>query len=62
MVEHHLPSRQAQEWPEVPKTPYAEGGHLDYPPVADAAIAQQRTKLSLPNYTLLMKQALEGRA
>ncbi|MGR9355056.1 hypothetical protein [Rhizobium leguminosarum] len=62
MVEHQLPSRQARERPEVPKTQYAEGGHLDYPTVADAAIAQQRTKLSLPDYTLLMKQALEGRA
>jgi len=61
MVEHQLPSRQAQERPEMPQTQYAEGGHPGHQAVGDAAIAQERTESSLPDYTLLMKQALQGR-
>ena len=62
MVEDQLPSRQAQERRKGPQTQYAEGGHPDYQAVADAAVAQDRRQSSLPEYTLLMKQALEGRA
>ena len=62
MVEHQLPSRQAPERPEGPQTQYAEGGHPDYQAVPDVAIAQDRRRSSLPDYTLLMKQALDGRA
>jgi hypothetical protein len=45
----------------MPQTQYAEGGHPGHQAVDDAAIAQERTESSLPDYTLLMKQALEGR-
>lgn len=62
MVGQKLTSRPAQERPEVPQTQYAERGQPDHQAVADAAIEQQRTESSLPDYTLWMKQAREGRA
>ncbi|MBB3660708.1 hypothetical protein FHX15_005979 [Rhizobium sp. BK650] len=62
MADNQLPKGEAQDGPEMPPARYAEAARPDPQAVATVEQPQERSRSPLPDYTLLMRQALEGRA